>query len=172
MDGDPKHATLRRKVRTASAWTITLLPDFGPASAWMIAGAVEPTAKNQHSLSADELAECNAAVAEYNEGAVGGSGDDYDMALWTGHTGQVSVAARVWSGASWGRPGSAWPPGRGSNAGRKAADVAQVSRRPVGTCAGTRSPSVGSNWFESGPFFRVTGSKCRIRGNWAHWRAT
>jgi hypothetical protein len=33
-------------------------------------------------------------------------------------------------------------------------------------------PSVGSNWFESGPFFRLARSKCRRCRNWARLRAT
>jgi hypothetical protein len=69
----------------------------------------------------------------------------------SGPMGQVSVLARVSTGASWGRLGISRPLGLRSLLGCKAADLGQLPRYPVGICAATRSPRCGSKlvqfWF-------------------------
>jgi hypothetical protein len=79
----------------------------------------------------------------------------------SGPMGQVSVLARVSTGASWGRLGISRPLGLRSLLGCKAADLGQLPRYPVGICAATRSPAAVQNWFNSGSFSRPTEPKWR-----------
>jgi hypothetical protein len=83
----------------------------------------------------------------------------------SGPMGQVSVCARVATGASWGRLGIDKPRGLRSLLGCKAADPGEVPRFFMGTCAATRSPAAVQNWFNSGSFSRPTEPKPRIPAN-------
>ena len=97
---------------------------------------------------------------------------EHCLSFRAGHMRQVERPRSRPDGASWGPLGIDKPRGLRSLLGRAAADSGQVPRFHVGTCAGTRSPPAGRNWFTSGSFSRSTGSKCRIRANWARLRAT